>query len=63
MDLEQAKNEYALMVSNASHAFRRALRNEKKGYSDAADINWRSGIYWQAQSQRDNLQEALALHA
>lgn len=63
MNLDTAKNEYAEMVSNATHAFRRALRNEKKGHTDAADINWRSGIYWQAQSTRANLQTALALHA
>ncbi len=63
MDLETAKNEYAQMVSNASHCFRRALRMEKMGDSRAADANWVDGIHWNMQSQRDNLQKALALHA
>jgi len=63
MDLNTAKSEYAQMISNASHAFRRAVRNEERGNNEAADTAWRNGIYWQAQSQRENLQRALACHA
>lgn len=63
MTLEQAKNEYAEMVSNASHCFRRSIRMERMNDLRAADASWQDGIHWQMQSQRDNLQNALALHA
>ena len=59
MNLEQAKSEHAQMTSNAKHAFRRATRMELVGNLDAADANWKAGIYWTAQADRENLQTAL----
>lgn len=62
MNPNEAKQEYARHLSDATHCFCRALRMERMGDLRAADANWLDGIYNNMQALRQNLQEAIALH-